>query len=140
MVDLPSPFNWTSLIRKTCKQAADQFIQQTGVIDILIANAGVGGTDKLSSGDASAINKILSINILGVTNTVIPFIPAMKKATIRAHLYHQLCSRDARIGWALEAIPVQKRRFESWVTAGITVFHGIIFPPPLFFLGGLPQK
>jgi len=39
----------------------------------------VGGTDKLSSGDASAINKILSINILGVTNTVIPFIPAMKK-------------------------------------------------------------
>jgi len=65
--------------QEACKQAADQFIQQTGVIDILIANAGVGGTDKLSSGDASAINKILSINILGVTNTVIPFIPAMKK-------------------------------------------------------------
>ena len=39
--------------QEACKQAADQFIQQTGVIDILIANAGVGGTDKLSSGDAS---------------------------------------------------------------------------------------
>ena len=65
--------------QEACEHAADQFIQQTEAIDIVIANAGVGGTDKLSSGDASAINKILSINILGVTNTVIPFIPTMKE-------------------------------------------------------------
>ena len=50
--------------QEACKQAADQFIDETGGIDIVIANAGVGGTDKLSSGDATAINNILSINIL----------------------------------------------------------------------------
>lgn len=61
------------------QKVADIFLEQSGGIDIVIANAGVGGTDKLSSGDASTINKILSINILGVTNTVIPFIPAMKE-------------------------------------------------------------
>jgi short-subunit dehydrogenase len=61
------------------KQAVDRFLNEAGGVDIVIANAGVGGSDKLSSGDASAINKILSVNILGVTNTVIPFIPTMKE-------------------------------------------------------------
>ncbi|MBL7012980.1 MAG: SDR family NAD(P)-dependent oxidoreductase [Candidatus Marinimicrobia bacterium] len=61
------------------QNAANAFLEQTGRIDTVIANAGVGGSDKLSSGDASTINNILSINILGVTNTVIPFIPSMKE-------------------------------------------------------------
>ncbi len=65
--------------RDDVQKAANTFLEQTGTIDTVIANAGVGGTDKLSSGDASTINKILSINILGVTNTVIPFIPSMKE-------------------------------------------------------------
>tara|TARA_Y100000590_G_scaffold207978_1_gene235588 strand:+ start:818 stop:1555 length:738 start_codon:yes stop_codon:yes gene_type:complete len=61
------------------KQAIDKFLNETKNIDIVIANAGVGGTDKLSSGDAKTINKILAINILGITNTIIPFIPIMKE-------------------------------------------------------------
>ncbi|MCS5625445.1 MAG: SDR family NAD(P)-dependent oxidoreductase, partial [Candidatus Marinimicrobia bacterium] len=43
------------------------------------ANAGVGGPDELFSGNAEAINQILRINILGVTNTIFPFLPVMKK-------------------------------------------------------------
>ena len=75
----PATFQLDVSDQEACKQAADQFIDEAGGIDIVIANAGVGGTDKLSSGDATAINKILSINILGVTSTIIPFIPAMKE-------------------------------------------------------------
>lgn len=61
-----------------CKSVADQFMADAGSIDIAIANAGIGGDDGLFSGDSNQINTILSTNILGVTNTLIPFIPAMK--------------------------------------------------------------
>tara|TARA_Y100000590_G_scaffold470578_1_gene666529 strand:+ start:2374 stop:3114 length:741 start_codon:yes stop_codon:yes gene_type:complete len=75
----PSVFQLDVSDQEACKMAADQFIQDTGRIDIVIANAGIAGTDKLSSGNARTINKILSINILGVTSTIIPFIPIMKE-------------------------------------------------------------
>ncbi|MFQ6606801.1 MAG: SDR family NAD(P)-dependent oxidoreductase [Fidelibacterota bacterium] len=61
-----------------CKETVAAFLQKIGGIDIVIANAGVGGPDHLSSGDATAINGMLTTNILGVTNIVIPFIPTMK--------------------------------------------------------------
>ena len=61
-----------------CKSVVDQFMADAGNIDIAIANAGIGGDDGLFSGDSNQINTILSTNILGVTNTLIPFIPAMK--------------------------------------------------------------
>ncbi len=61
-----------------CKSVADQFMADAGNIDIAIANAGIGGDDGLFSGDSNQINTILNTNILGVTNTLMPFIPAMK--------------------------------------------------------------
>jgi short-subunit dehydrogenase len=61
-----------------CKSVADQFMTDAGSIDIAIANAGIGGDDGLFSGDSNQINTILNTNILGVTNTLIPFLPAMK--------------------------------------------------------------
>ena len=63
---------------KKCKSIADQFMADAGSIDIAIANAGIGGDDGLFSGDSNQINTILNTNILGVTNTLMPFIPAMK--------------------------------------------------------------
>ena len=61
-----------------CKKYIDDFISLPGEVDTIYANAGVGGPDKLDSGDSSSMNNILSINILGVTNTVLPFIPHLK--------------------------------------------------------------
>ena len=61
-----------------CK-SAEEFMAQAGGIDMVIANAGIGGHDDLMSGDASAINNIIETNVLGVTNTLMPFIPAMKE-------------------------------------------------------------
>ncbi len=65
--------------RFAAKEAADDFIQKAAGIDIVIANAGIGNHDNIIQGDASVINDILETNIIGVTNTLIPFIPTMKK-------------------------------------------------------------
>ena len=62
-----------------CKDAANDFLEKTNGIDTVIANAGVGGSDKLFSGNSDTINHILKVNVLGVTNTVYPFLPKMKK-------------------------------------------------------------
>ena len=61
-------------------------------IDVVIANAGVAFSDSLSSGNPKQINQTLAINILGVTNTIIPFIPNMKKIKNRVHWssFHRL--------------------------------------------------
>ena len=61
-----------------CKKIADDFILKHN-IDIVIANAGIGGTDGLFKGFSSDINQILITNLLGMTNTLLPFIPEMKK-------------------------------------------------------------
>ena len=65
--------------RDDCKKTAEIFLEKSGGIDTVIANAGVGGPDELFSGNAEAINQILRTNILGVTNTIFPFLPVMKK-------------------------------------------------------------
>ena len=57
---------------------AKEFIAAANGIDIVIANAGVANSDKISSGEATQINQVFSTNVLGVTNSIIPFVPAMK--------------------------------------------------------------
>ena len=48
-------------------------------IDMVVANAGLAISDQLAKGESSRINHLLNTNILGVTNTIIPFIPQMKQ-------------------------------------------------------------
>lgn len=59
------------------KNAIDNFITKSGGIDIVIANAGISGKIDLESGNADEINRMLSTNILGVTNTILPVLPTM---------------------------------------------------------------
>ena len=61
------------------KKAIDEFISKSGGIDIVVANAGISGKVDLDNGDSTEINRMLSTNILGVTNTVIPTLPTMIK-------------------------------------------------------------
>jgi short-subunit dehydrogenase len=61
-----------------CKKATQEFLQEYGGIDIVFANAGISGIDGLGSGESATINRILKTNILGVTNTTIPFLPTMR--------------------------------------------------------------
>ena len=62
-----------------CKAVANQFQKEAEGIDIVIANAGIWGDDGLFSNHSKKINAILNTNILGVTNTTLPFIPFFKK-------------------------------------------------------------
>ena len=57
----------------------NQFLKDAQGIDIVIANAGVAYSDKISSGDPAQINKVITTNVIGVTNSIIPFIPKMKE-------------------------------------------------------------
>ena len=57
----------------------NQFLKDAQGIDIVIANAGVAYSDKISSGDPTQINKVILTNVIGVTNSIIPFIPKMKE-------------------------------------------------------------
>ena len=75
----PIVYNIDVSDKEKCKDAAKDFMSTNKSIDIVIANAGVGGDDNILSGDPSEINRILKINLLGVTNSVIPFIPKMKE-------------------------------------------------------------
>ena len=75
----PIVYNIDVLDKEKYKDAAKDFMSINKGIDIVIANAGVGGDDNILSGDPSEINSILKINLLGVTNSVIPFIPKMKE-------------------------------------------------------------
>ena len=61
------------------ESTAKDFIASANGIDIIIANAGVAYSDKISSGEATQINQVFSTNILGVTNSIIPFVPTMKE-------------------------------------------------------------
>jgi NADP-dependent 3-hydroxy acid dehydrogenase YdfG len=59
------------------RQYAMQFIDQAGGIDLVIANAGVGDPDHLASGSAAYHASLFEVNVLGLLNTLLPFIPQM---------------------------------------------------------------
>ena len=56
---------------------AGQFIEQAGSIDIVIANAGSGEADALASGNAGHHARLFEVNVIGLLNTLLPFIPQM---------------------------------------------------------------
>lgn len=55
------------------------FLQETGTIDLVIANAGMRVPYQIGDGNAEGVNQLMAVNFNGVVNTVVPFVPAMKK-------------------------------------------------------------
>ena len=56
--------------------AASDVYKRQG-IDLVIANAGVGEPDDLHSGNATYHADIFAVNVIGLLNTLLPFIPRM---------------------------------------------------------------
>lgn len=53
------------------QNAADEFYKMAGRIDIMIANAGIGGNDPLTrSYDPASVKKLIDINVLGAVNAI----------------------------------------------------------------------
>lgn len=59
------------------RTAIDDFLGQAGGADLVVANAGVGIKDRIREGEAKEIAWLMNINVVGVTNTVVPFVPGM---------------------------------------------------------------
>lgn len=63
------------------KLAAEHFIAQVGVPDLVIANAGVSvGTLTEYAEDIEAFEQVMDINVLGMVKTFQPFVAAMRAA------------------------------------------------------------
>ncbi len=60
------------------QSAADELSTEFGYIDILIANAGIGGNDaETRSLSPNAVKKVIDINLLGAVNAVHAVLPGM---------------------------------------------------------------
>jgi len=59
------------------RRAGTDFVERAGGVDRVIANAGVGIRDSLHVGDAEAVARLMAVNVVGVTNTIVPFVPVM---------------------------------------------------------------
>jgi short-subunit dehydrogenase len=59
------------------KRIAGSFLESAGGVDLVVANAGVGIRSALLQGEVDELARLLQVNVIGVTNTVVPFVPAM---------------------------------------------------------------
>jgi short-subunit dehydrogenase len=59
------------------QQAADRFAAEAGGVDLVIANAGIGIAHATLAGKSEPIARLMRVNVIGVTNTVVPFVPLM---------------------------------------------------------------
>lgn len=57
--------------------AAAAFLGAVGGVDVVVANAGIGIANRLREGQAAEVAELFRTNLIGVTNTVLPFVPAM---------------------------------------------------------------
>jgi short-subunit dehydrogenase len=58
-------------------QIADAFVGEHGGVDLVVASAGIGIPNETLAGKSEPIAQLMRINVIGVTNTLVPFIPAM---------------------------------------------------------------
>lgn len=59
-------------------EAAGQLLKEFGGIDILIANAGIGGNNAETRNlDSDAVARVINVNLLGAVNSVAAVLPAM---------------------------------------------------------------
>ena len=58
--------------------AVDNFVKEFGHIDVLIANAGMGGNDEATrSYEPAAVKRLIEVNLLGAVNAVHAVLPGM---------------------------------------------------------------
>ena len=61
------------------KESIDDFLSKINKIDLVIANAGLGELDALHKGNPTMMNEVINVNVIGVQNTIVPFLPTMLK-------------------------------------------------------------
>jgi short-subunit dehydrogenase len=64
---------------QSMRDAADRLRAKLGKIDVLIANAGIGGNDDPARLDAAKFANVINTNVIGVSNSVAAVVPDMVK-------------------------------------------------------------
>jgi short-subunit dehydrogenase len=59
------------------RAACERFLDDAGGADLVVANAGVGIRSALHEGNSEEVARLMQINVIGVTNTLIPFVPKL---------------------------------------------------------------
>jgi short-subunit dehydrogenase len=59
------------------EKAAVDFAGEAGGVDLVVANAGIGIPHRTLQGQSEPIARLMQINVIGVTNTIVPFVPIM---------------------------------------------------------------
>jgi short-subunit dehydrogenase len=60
-------------------RCATEFVEAAGGVDLVLANAGVGIANRVLEGEAREIAWLMNVNVIGMTNTIVPFVPLMVK-------------------------------------------------------------
>ena len=63
--------------RASMKKLRDTLFEAWGFVDIVVANAGVGGLNPGPRFDLDIHERTVAINVVGLANTIVPFIPSM---------------------------------------------------------------
>lgn len=63
--------------RVAMEEVRDKALERFGFVDIVIANAGLGGLNPANAFDLDLHKRFLDTNCMGLANTLIPFIPSM---------------------------------------------------------------
>ncbi len=61
-------------------EAARRFLAWAGGADLVIANAGIGERADGNRTDPRRVAEVMNVNVVGVTNTVLPFVEPMRRA------------------------------------------------------------
>jgi short-subunit dehydrogenase len=61
------------------RKAIDRFVADAGGADLVVANAGVGIKSALLEGNSEDVARLMTVNVIGVTNTIVPFVPVLVK-------------------------------------------------------------
>lgn len=64
---------------ESMRAAAAQLQTEFGKIDVLIANAGIGGNNDAANFDAANLANVINVNVIGASNSVAAVVPAMVK-------------------------------------------------------------
>ncbi|MEM7411577.1 MAG: SDR family NAD(P)-dependent oxidoreductase [Myxococcota bacterium] len=59
------------------RASAEHFLDAAGGCDLVFANAGVSIPNRTLQGESDDVAWLMGVNVVGVTNTVLPFVPAL---------------------------------------------------------------
>ena len=65
------------IMERRWSPGAGHFLEAAGGVDLVVANAGSAIANRVREGEAHEVARLINVNLVGVTNTLLPFVPGM---------------------------------------------------------------